>query len=116
MPISRIYTVGYLLSCCIGRGLNRKAFGWHLFAMFQVIAADINSMELVSLHVLQPEMAFQSLVLFHIQIPVLPRKENGRMGLFNCSRILGVGEVGNMTPINLTRKLFSCWLNLEAIQ
>lgn len=65
---------------------------------------------------IQPEMAFQSLVLFHIQIPVLLRKENGRVSLFNCSKILGVGEVGNTMPMDLTRKLFSCWFNLVAIQ
>lgn len=61
-------------------------------------------------------MAFQNLVLFHIRILVLLRKENGRVSLFNCTKILGVGEVGNMTPMNLARKVFSYWFNLLVIE
>lgn len=85
--------------------------------MFQAIAADINCTKLPCFLVCtSTSNGFPELALFHIQILVLLRKENGRVSLFNCTKTLGVGEVGNMTPMNLARKVFSYWFNLLVIQ
>jgi len=60
--------------------------------MFQAIAADINCMRLPSFLVrTSTSNGFPDLVLFHTQILVLLRKENGRVSLLNCTKMLGAG-------------------------
>lgn len=47
---------------------------------------------------------------------MLLRKANGRLGLFNCAKIVGVGEVANVTPMNLAREVFSYWFHLLVVE
>lgn len=87
--------------------------------MYQAIAADINCMKhpcFLQSVCTSTSDGFPGLALFHIQILILLRKENGRLSQFKCTRILGVGEVGNVTPMNLARKVFSYWFNLLIIE
>lgn len=79
--------------------------------MFQPIAADISCMKL-------PCMYFEIKWLSDLSFLSYPNSFTSQEGKWEgkTTSILGVEKVGNITPMNLARNVFSYWFNQLVIQ